>query len=244
MADQLYKKGTILPFCVSADHQTHGRGRQGRTWHSLEGNVHISYVFEISSYVPLSYLPILFSSEILKPLLSLSSHDSHALFSLKWPNDLLLNGKKVGGMLMHKLDESPTENILSLGLGINVVRRPTFEEKQLSFSPTSLQEEGYAFSHKEIIHMITTHLEALLKNMPFECHLQEYWEKVRQSWLDYCHHKNKIIQIRNPQSPHEFLTGRFITIDQNGHLVLEVETDGEEHEEYDRKSFATGDVFF
>ena len=246
MAHTLWHKGTRTSFFVSADHQTQGRGRQGRVWHSLTGNLHVTYVFEIPAYISLSYLPFCFSLEILNSLLRLHSQNSLSTLSLKWPNDILLEGKKVGGMLMHVLESSPTHRTISLGIGINVQHTPIFDESHTAFLPTNLHKEGYTSSHKDVNNAITSQIATVLQNIPLPCDLPHYWDKIRHTWLHYCHHKDHIIQIHDAQPPYTIVKGRFITIDDNGHLVLEVAETPQEGKKptYYRKSFATGDVFF
>ncbi len=124
---------------ISSDCQTSGRGRYGRKWISPRGsNLYATFVFFSETAEPVA----------ITRLLALTAA---ALFpfecQLKWPNDLLVNGKKIAGILC----ETSSDAII-IGIGINV--HMTAEElAQIDQPATSLQlETGRDYSVKELLH--------------------------------------------------------------------------------------------
>lgn len=127
-------EGTV----VLAEEQTHGRGRAGRTWHSERGT---------GLYFTLLLRPKL--APVQAPLLTmLAGLSAHAAIQgqtglapeLKWPNDLLLNGKKVGGILTEMHAEPSAICFVIVGIGINVNQEKFPSE--LSSVATSLRKES------------------------------------------------------------------------------------------------------
>src|SRR5262249_59077834 len=103
---------------VLAEEQTAGRGRAGRSWHSERG---------AGLYVTLLLRPKLAPAQapLLTMLAGLSAHtavlaETGLSAELKWPNDLLLNGKKVGGMLTEMHAEPSAVRFVIIGIGVNV----------------------------------------------------------------------------------------------------------------------------
>jgi len=126
---------------VLAEEQTAGRGRAGRTWHSERG---------AGLYVTLLLRPRL--SPVQAPLLTmlagLSAHTAVQVQTglaaeLKWPNDLLLNGKKIGGILTEMHAEPNAVRFVIIGIGINVNQEKFPGE--LAATATSLRNETGKF---------------------------------------------------------------------------------------------------
>ena len=104
---------------ITADEQTQGRGRHLRVWHSPKGtNIYLSFAFfenTISTFSPLffSQIAVLCVAHVLKKY-SIEAQ-------IKWPNDLLVEGKKIGGILTEaEKDTDDTATFIILGIGLNV----------------------------------------------------------------------------------------------------------------------------
>ena len=114
---------------VQAKEQNAGKGRQGRIWESCPGNLYVSVFLKpqlpLASLGLFTYVASLAVYHTLKPLLPEPVH-----LSLKWPNDLLLEGKKISGILLESLylgkdgqnDDAPQG--LIIGVGINIAHAP------------------------------------------------------------------------------------------------------------------------
>ncbi len=119
-------KGAAEGLVVSADRQTGGRGRLGRSWESAPGvNIHCSLV--LRPRVPLQRIPqltLLVAVAIHKAIASLLPDLSAAI---KWPNDIYSDGRKLAGVLCEMESEADCAHFVVVGIGINV--------NQESFSP-------------------------------------------------------------------------------------------------------------
>lgn len=131
---------------ISASMQTKGRGTGKKNWHSeCQGNLYASFFFqadEIKDIACLAHLTSYSCAEILQSL--------HLKPSIKWPNDLLLHHKKIGGILCEILAlENTSLVILGIGLNINMPKKTLEEIDQPATS--LLAETGKIFSVKTIL---------------------------------------------------------------------------------------------
>ncbi|MEP1230276.1 MAG: biotin--[acetyl-CoA-carboxylase] ligase, partial [Litorimonas sp.] len=116
-ARKLYESGTQTPFWTRADRQSAGKGRRGRVWTSQAGNLYASGVYPwtgaIADAAKLSFVAAL---AVCKTL------DAYELTSppqLKWPNDVLIDGAKISGILLENIGKA-----VIIGIGINLVSHP------------------------------------------------------------------------------------------------------------------------
>ncbi len=141
---------------VLAEEQTAGRGRAGRSWHSERG---------AGLYVTLLLRPKLSPAQapLLTMLAGLSAHtallaQTGLAAELKWPNDLLLNNKKLGGILTEMHAEPSAVRFIVVGMGINVNQERFPAE--LSATATSLRKEtGRLHSRLEFLVKLLTQFE-------------------------------------------------------------------------------------
>jgi len=110
---------------VTADTQTSGRGSKGRSWHSPEGNVHLTLAVH-RNLLPDARLP-LFPLEVGLALwesaVDFIVPSNRSSLQLKWPNDLLWEKRKTAGMLLES-----SGNHMFIGLGINIVAAPVITD--------------------------------------------------------------------------------------------------------------------
>lgn len=117
-AERRLAAGRPTPFAVFANSQTHGRGRFGRVWHSPdEGNLYASFAFRPQVEPSRMQLFTLWMGvnlcEVIENFFKIKP-------SLKWPNDILHSGRKVGGMLTEARIDADRIRDLIFGLGLNV----------------------------------------------------------------------------------------------------------------------------
>ena len=178
---------------VMAETQTAGRGRYGRTWQSPKGNLYMSLV-----------LPDLGKSTLYLPFLTgLVVADSLPEFnvSLKWPNDVLLDGKKVAGILIEK-----QFNKVIVGIGVNLVSNP---EENVLYPTTNLEGCLRPMTlAKRILLQYNTLLDLLDK---------KGFKPIRERWLKSAKGIKKMMTIHLPDAE---ITGIFKGIDKTGALLL------------------------
>jgi BirA family biotin operon repressor/biotin-[acetyl-CoA-carboxylase] ligase len=144
-ATTLGQSGVEHGTVVIADRQTAGRGSLARTWYSPGGdNGKCTLVLRTNKTANrlsewLSWLPLLAALAAAEAIESVIS----APVSLKWPNDLLMAGRKVGGILCENLQASPSGPFQVIGVGINVNTNPDDFPAELRESATSLWNETH-----------------------------------------------------------------------------------------------------
>lgn len=172
---------------IMAEAQSAGRGRYRRTWISHHGNLYVSFIFNTEERDPrLSYVV---AAAIAETLISFGIHPK-----IKWPNDILIDAKKVCGVLIEYAGR-----FVIVGIGINIKSNPTVAE----YKTTKL--DNYANVDKSEL------LNKLMKNL-------DRWRRtdfplVRARWMDLATGLNKVVKYRGEDV-------ELIGINENGALVL------------------------
>ena len=128
----------INHLCVSADNQTNGYGRRNTKWFSYNGNIHLSILLKpkckINNVNQLSFMTSISLGETLKKI------KKNINIKYKWPNDILLNKKKIAGVLI-ETSSYVNKKIkwVIIGIGLNIIKSPNLEKKE--FKITSLNKE-------------------------------------------------------------------------------------------------------
>ena len=109
------------PFWIAAERQTNGRGRYQRKWISDKGNLFCSRVYSVGNDLEhASNLSFVAALAVAETLLKFVSPE---LIKIKWPNDVLLRGKKVSGILLESFN-CKNKNYIIIGIGINLSHHP------------------------------------------------------------------------------------------------------------------------
>ncbi|MDR2760629.1 MAG: biotin--[acetyl-CoA-carboxylase] ligase [Rickettsiales bacterium] len=181
---------------IVAEKQTKGRGKQVRNWVSEDSqNVYMSLKIDIKGE---NYANHVFRTGLVV-LEAIERSLGKLNLELKWPNDILLNGKKIGGILLEKDGDN-----LTIGLGLNINSSPT----KTLFRASSLKDEGFILDKK-----------VFLKNFleEFGRHRMDSFETVRKKWLARAYNLGKEITANIGD---EIFCGIFENLDDNGFLTL------------------------
>ena len=112
---ELARNGASEGLWLRAERQTSGKGRQGRTWDSPAGNLYISTLVRVRAGEP--------SPATLALVAAVALEEAVSLFGvrpmLKWPNDLLVGGAKLSGILLERVDDA-----VIIGFGVNLAHHP------------------------------------------------------------------------------------------------------------------------
>ena len=195
---------------VMADAQIGGRGRSGRVWTSRAGNLHATLLLRRSA--PLGI------AQQLSLLAPVALHDAITTVTggigdmrLKWPNDVLLNGAKLSGILIESSGAgSSTGLVIVLGLGINVSYHPA----GLDQAATNLGQQGHAVSVESMMTALAASMDRWLR----------VWSEgagfaaVRAAWLERAGPIGETLSVRDGASR---ITGRYQGLDQTGALLLQ-----------------------
>lgn len=202
MADAGMAEGTV----ILADEQTAGRGRLGRQWLSSPGS---SLLLSIILRPSLAKLPRLNMVGGLAVLLSIE-RATGLKCAIKWPNDVLIKGKKVSGILMENVFEGGQLKAAIVGVGMNI-RLDVSSYAEISATATSLTAElGREPSRWEILLPLLEEFERLYDELKSD-------GAVYEKWLSHVETLDKIVRVRSGDSVEE---GYVESIGTDGSLTL------------------------
>jgi BirA family transcriptional regulator, biotin operon repressor / biotin---[acetyl-CoA-carboxylase] ligase len=210
---------------IHAEVQTSGRGRRGREWASKAGNLSATLLMrpecDAQKGAELSFVSALAISDVLTALSPIQP------IELKWPNDVLLGGKKISGILLESsASSSGMLDWVSIGCGVNL----EFHPENTPFPATSLKAASIPAPSTVVF------LEALSVAFLKRCRTwqNDGFEPIRVAWLSRARGKGEAIEARLAK---ETVQGTFIDLDERGALVLQL-TDGT------TRNITAGEVFF
>ena len=190
---------------VIAGRQKKGRGRLKRSWLSSEGGLYFTIVVRpkippvISSRVNFAASMIL--AQTLRNMFNINA-------MVKWPNDVLVDGKKISGILSEMEAEIDRVSFISIGLGINVNNDPTPYEPMA----TSLKKIlGKDVSRIEVLKAFLDHFEDAVNGPDFD--------NVVAEWKKYTETMNRHVRV---VTTHEVSEGLAVDVDDNGALILKL----------------------
>jgi|TARA_B100001750_G_C15495484_1_gene593864 BirA family biotin operon repressor/biotin-[acetyl-CoA-carboxylase] ligase len=208
-AIKLSKDKNMSNFWVIAESQVKGRGRMGHSWESPKGNLFATLMFNaffnLSNISQLSLVASLSVSEALKNFININENEVY----LKWPNDILVNRKKISGVLIESKKDKNSLKII-IGIGVNTVKKPN----NIDSDPISLYEcSDKKISNSKFFHTLLTYMDrniVKLKNNDFKY--------IRNKWLANAIGFNKTISVK--QFGKETITGIFCGLGNSGELVI------------------------
>ena len=186
--------------------QTHGKGRVNKTWSSPHGGLYVTRIIKSDkiNYSNLGQFSILSSVIVAK---SVESFLLGKKVSLKWPNDVFIDDKKVAGILIQSITRKKRLFVI-VGIGINV------------FKPYSANNEYSYIENFNRGVQLDLCFETLLKNLKEMINNWGYgvnFNEVKEFWLSRCNHIGKKIIVKTSNTSKE---GLFESIDDNGNLLL------------------------
>jgi BirA family transcriptional regulator, biotin operon repressor / biotin---[acetyl-CoA-carboxylase] ligase len=211
LAFELASRGAEEGTVVIADHQSRGKGRLNRTWQSPpSSNLYLSVILRPD--LPPSVAPQMTLVAGVAMTALLLTYCPGAVI-LKWPNDVLIGGKKVCGILAEMKASSRGLDFVILGIGLNVnMLRQDFDETFRS-SATSLREEtGRVISRLNLLQELAGHLEIYYFQW-----LREGFAPIRRRWLECSDLMNKWVKVVFKD---EIQQGRVVGLDADGALLL------------------------
>jgi BirA family biotin operon repressor/biotin-[acetyl-CoA-carboxylase] ligase len=139
-AMRLAAAGEPAPLWILADRQQAGRGRSGRLWASHPGNLHASLLLRLACRpAEAAQLSLLAGVAVVDALRARLAQAATAGLRLKWPNDILLGGAKLGGILVESARAGPEGRMAAVvGIGLNLAKHPA----DLDRPATSLAAHG------------------------------------------------------------------------------------------------------
>ncbi|MFH1490036.1 MAG: biotin--[acetyl-CoA-carboxylase] ligase, partial [Pseudomonadota bacterium] len=208
-ARELAEKGAPEGTLVLAEKQTGGRGRKGRNWHSPpRGGIYVSLILRPAlSPAESPKITLLTAVALADALTSISPLE----FRIKWPNDLLIHGKKIAGILTEMTTEMDRVGYIVVGLGLNVNTRHF--PASIAKTATSLcLEAGEMFSRVQLLRVFLTHFEERYTSF-----IHQGFEPVLNRWKDLSDIIGKPIRVDMIDGA---LVGTVQDVDADGVLLL------------------------
>jgi len=164
------QRGVAEGTVILADEQTAGRGRLKRAWHSPRGNIALSIILypspaNLPSLIMLASLAVVHSIEAATGLRS----------QIKWPNDVLINGRKVCGILIESDVQGNTVKYSIIGIGINVNLRLADYPEILPIAASLSEELGRNISRLSVIRCLLVAVERLYLALSAGGSIYEEW---------------------------------------------------------------------
>jgi BirA family biotin operon repressor/biotin-[acetyl-CoA-carboxylase] ligase len=210
------RRGERPPLWITAAAQTGGRGRNGRLWFSPPGNLYASLLLSNPSTFDRAPELAFVAALALRDAIVATAPALAPQLTFKWPNDLLLAGKKCAGILIEGEVGQPMGTIVVIGIGVNCAHHPqaAIGKEPVLFPATDLRAHGVEVASQTLFGSLSATM----------CRRIAAWDRgcgfpiILHDWLSAASGVGEKISVRHGSSDK---TGRFIGLDQNGRLVLE-----------------------
>jgi len=216
------------PTWIMARRQTAAHGRRGRPWASPEGNFAATLLLRPDLDPGRAALHSFLAANALR--LTLAMCVAPDRLALKWPNDVLLDGAKVAGILLESGGRAGRVDWLAVGIGVNLQQAPdpgTLDPGAVS--PISVAGAGGSpHSLDDMLFWLASHYADQMRLFA-----EQGFDPIRRLWLRHAARLGKQVTARLPNATR---SGTFETVDEDGYLVLTTPT-GQER-------IAAADIFF
>jgi BirA family transcriptional regulator, biotin operon repressor / biotin---[acetyl-CoA-carboxylase] ligase len=217
-ARDLFKKSPVEGTVVLAGTQTAGKGRIGRTWLSPEGSLAVSIILK-PALENLHKLVMIASLAVVSTIRQVTGLQAR----IKWPNDIMINGKKVSGILIENEVQEGRVNFANIGIGANINLNPG-DFPEIADIATSLSyEAGAEISYTELAITLLDNLERIYLEAQDGAPVHKEWQKnmetlgksikvdtgktVEQGWAETVTENGNLIVRREDGSLVEILAG-------------------------------------
>ncbi len=189
---------------VVADAQGEGRGRMRRVWHSDRGGLYFTLVLRLA--MPPQHIGRVnfYTSSIIAETLR---QDYNVAADVKWPNDILVDGRKLCGMLSEMEAEGEMATFLNIGIGLNVNNDPTTLEPR---AVSLLQIVGKKVSRRELLANFLDRFEQNLESA--------MGPSVIERWKSFNATLGRTVTVKTHK---ETIKGRAVDVDADGSLFIE-----------------------
>lgn len=196
---------------ILAREQTAAHGRRGRAWTNPVGNFSATLLLRVDDTPANAALRSFVMAVALRQTLAMTLPPEQ--LSLKWPNDALIAGGKVAGILLESVGRAGRVDWLSIGIGVNLTQAPDAAEVETgAFRPVAVSQYGTAPSPQDFLFWLASHfadLEQSFRTFGFD--------PIRRLWLA---HAARLGEVITAKTTRDTLTGTFETVDADGNLVL------------------------
>ncbi len=209
-AQEGFEQGLV----IISDKQRAGKGRRMREWHSNnDDGIWLSFILR-PDLIPVQapQLTLLTATVLVQVIEKITCLKP----KIKWPNDLLINNKKLAGILTQAQAEHDQIHYAVIGIGLNVNQTKSTLTETIKERATSLKiETNQSFSKQEIIQMILNHFES-----SYQTYLTEGFKPIKQKWLQSAYRLGDQLnyKVNNVKK-----SGVFVDLSDDGCLIIENE---------------------
>lgn len=191
-------------FWLRAERQTAGKGRQGRDWVSPPGNLYASTLVRLRPTDPAAATLALVAAVALEEVVRAYLGSTSVALRLKWPNDVVLAGAKLSGILLERADDA-----VVIGIGVNLAHHPTGLDRPV----TSLAAHGVSPDPADFLTTLAATFARWLARWR-----GEGLGVIRDQWLARAHPRGTALTARLPDG--SALDGLFDGLDADGAMIL------------------------
>ncbi len=213
-ADRWAEAGAPEGALVVADQQLRGRGRRNRSWYAHPGgSLLLSLV--LRPRVPAGQAPLLTYAAAAALAGALARWVEEETVAIKWPNDVLLGGRKVAGILLEMRTEGALPAHVVVGVGVNVQVPPGAFPAELAGAATSVSEwcAPPGPDRLDVLCAFLERFEAL-----YDAFGREGFTPVRAAWKRWFRHRGRPVRIHAPSG---LIEGRALGLDEDGAFLVE-----------------------
>lgn len=218
--------GESGPIWISAKSQSKGRGRRGREWVSAQGNLFATglYTMEIGAKqaANLSFIAAVAVRD------TIANYIPNESVKVKWPNDILVQSKKVSGILLESWVNAG-EIKIAIGIGINIISSPPNTEFQTATIKDFLALNELPPTREKVLELLVNNFEKHLNNWR-----ENGFDAIRREWLSNAYGINESVIVKLHDKE---ISGVFKDLNDDGELLLELPNQSIE-------KICAGDVFF
>lgn len=199
---------------ITADGQEAGVGRRGRTWVSEPGKgIYASFLLRPMIPVEKASMLTLVTAVAVAKAIEMVTGDGGFLPFIKWPNDIVIRGKKVAGILTELSVKNGNVEYVIIGIGVNVYKSDF--PRELAEAATSLEAEaGRQFSREALLEMIMQQFEHYYQHFTED----ETAEYILTDYQKYLANKGRKVKVLDPKGEYE---GTARGINQQGELIVD-----------------------
>lgn len=209
---------------ITASRQLQGKGSRGRTWVSEPGNLFASLL--LRNTIKAERLATLTFVASLAVYDALTHFVDEERLSLKWPNDVLMTGAKISGILLENHLQKNQDAAIIIGIGINCAHNP----KDTTHIATNIHNSGVKIEPNDVFQILVTAMDKWLNVWDFGNNFTD----IRSAWLQRAKGLGSEIIVQMPNGQR---TGIFEDLDHNGCLILKTQDNV-------RHKISTADIFF
>ncbi len=202
------ENGTV----VISEKQTAAKGRSGKSWESPLGGIWLSVI--LRPHVDHSRIPLITLATGLAVAKSLEKVGIENP-EIKWPNDIMINGKKVCGILTEAIAKFNTIETVIVGVGIDAnLNLDEFPEDLKDGTTTVEKELGQKRNENELIKIFFEEFEKIINIFN-----EKEYEQILKEWRKYSYTIGKIVEVREPYN--KYYDGYVVGIGKEGALIVE-----------------------